>query len=86
MPGIKIITDSASDIAPELLRTQGIAEVPLEIRLGSVPASELIDLSAEQFWKLAATTNALAETSAPSPGAFAEAFMHAKHEGFDGVV
>lgn len=86
MPGIKIVTDSGSDIAPELLAAEGIAEVPLEVRLGDIPAARLIGLSPEQFWQMAGTTNAVAETSAPSPGAFAEAFSNAKNEGFTGVV
>ena len=86
MAGIKIVTDNGSDLAPDLLEAYGIAEVPLEVRLGDIPAANLVGLSPQQFWEMAATTDAMAETSAPSPGAFAEAFAQAKREGFEGVA
>jgi DegV family protein with EDD domain len=39
-----------------------------------------------EFWRRCATTSALPETSAPSPGAFAESFVQAAEEGCSGVV
>jgi DegV family protein with EDD domain len=82
MAGIKIVTDSGSDI-PESLRIEhGIVEVPLDVRLGP----ELLrGISAEAFWAKARESSAMAETSAPSPGAFAEVFAKAKSDGYDGV-
>ncbi len=86
MPGIHVVTDSASDLPPELLRAHGVVVVPLDVRLGDLPADEVRAYSAEQFWEAVASTSALAETSAPSPGAFRAAFLEAAAAGADGVV
>ena len=86
MSGIAIVTDSASDLPRELLERHGIVAVPLDVRLGNADPSELRELSGEQFWERAAHSDALAETSAPSPGAFVEAFRAAKERGATGVL
>jgi DegV family protein with EDD domain len=83
--GIKVVTDSMSDIPSDLLARYNIDVVPLDVRLGTEGPKELIGLTAEEFWHLVRATGAFPETSAPSPGAFIQAFLHARDEGFDGV-
>ncbi|MGO9963887.1 MAG: DegV family protein [Acidimicrobiales bacterium] len=84
MAGVKIVTDNVSDIPGDLLATYGIEVVPLDVRLGP-EAEELSWTTPEEFWRRVRATGAMAETSAPSPGAFAEAFLRARDEGFEGV-
>ena len=83
---IRVVTDSASDLPITLRERLGVVVVPLEVRLGSIDPTELIDVGPERFWELAATTNALAETAAPSPGEFQQAFAKALEQGCEGVV
>jgi DegV family protein with EDD domain len=64
----------------------GIISVPLDVRLGAVGSENLRDASAEEFWAKAGASADLPETSAPSPGSFAEAFAEQKRRGFDAVV
>jgi DegV family protein with EDD domain len=85
LPRIKVVTDSASDLPEELLKAHAITAVPLDVRLGDAGPEEMRSLSAEEFWRRAAATTALPETSAPAPGAFAEAFLTAQRDGYDGV-
>lgn len=86
MAGIRIVTDSASDLPVEIAEAKGIVVVPLDVRLGELGPRETSVLTREQFWARCATTPELPETSAPSPGAFAAAFAAARDEGCDGAL
>jgi DegV family protein with EDD domain len=83
--GVKVVTDNVSDIPGDLLAQYGIEVVPLDVRLGTGTPEELGGITAEEFWRRVRATGAMAETSAPSPGAFAQAFLRARDDGFDGV-
>lgn len=86
MTRIKIVTDSAGDLPKELLAEHGISIVPLDVRLGQWGPDEMRLIEPAEFWRRCAATSALPETSAPSPGAFADEFARAAAEGFEGVV
>ncbi|MGP8065836.1 MAG: DegV family protein [Acidimicrobiales bacterium] len=86
MGPIRVVTDNGSDLPASLLELHGIAEVPLDVRLGDTDAAELRGVSAERFWEIARRSEALAETSAPAPGAFHDVFAAAADDGCSGVV
>ena len=86
MPGIRVVTDSASDLPPDLASAEGVAVVPLDVRLGDLSASETASLSLEEFWDRCAHSDDLPRTAAPSPGAFAAAFAAARDAGCDAAV
>jgi DegV family protein with EDD domain len=83
---IGVVTDSACDLPSELARQLDIAVVPLDVRLGSTPTEEVRVLEPAAFWQLAARTPELPETSAPSPGAFVEAFLSCRDAGAEAVI
>ncbi len=86
MGTVRIVTDSACDLPPELCEELGISVVPLTIRFGD---EELIDreqLSTESFWARLAQSKVLPETAAPSVGAFEETFRRLAAEGASGIV
>src|SRR5579859_1107514 len=83
MPGIRIVADSACDLPDELVAEHGVTIVPLTIRFGT---EELADLGPKEFWAKCRQSSVLPETSAPAPGAFAEAFGKLAADGADGVV
>jgi DegV family protein with EDD domain len=86
MPGIRIVTDSAADLPDAIVRSLGVTVVPLDVRLGTADAEEIRALDPAEFWRRCAETDALPETSAPSPGDFRAAFLDAAAQGYDGVV
>lgn len=86
MPGIRVVTDSACDLPDELLAELGIGLVPLYIRFGDQELADRRQLSTKEFWSRCASAGELPETSAPSPGAFQEAFEQMAAEGAAGVV
>lgn len=86
MPAIRVVTDSACDLPDELLTELGIGLVPLRIRFGTDELVDRTELSTKEFWRRSASAKELPETSAPSPGAFVEAFRGMAESGADGVV
>jgi DegV family protein with EDD domain len=86
MAGIRIVTDSACDLPPELADEYQIDVVPLTIRFGDEELLDRRDLTPEQFWARCASSPRLPETAAPAPGAFQEAYRRAAQEGATGIV
>ena len=83
---VKVVTDSACDLAQELADELGITIVPLTVRFGEEEFLDRRDLTAAEFWARCDASPTLPETAAPSPGAFEAAFRSAADEGHDGVV
>jgi len=84
--GVRVVTDSACDLPPDLCDERGIEVVPLTVRFGDEELVDRVELSNAEFWKRMETTDALPETSAPSVGAFEEVFRRLADEGADGVA
>ena len=86
MARIRVVTDSAGDLSAELAKERDVTIVPLSVRFGSEEFVDGTTLSTDDFWARCAASRVLPETSAPSPGAFQEAFLCAADEGYDGVL
>jgi len=86
MARIRVVTDSACDLSRELAEERELTVVPLSIRFGSEEFVDGSTLSTNEFWARCAASPVLPETSAPSPGAFQEAFAAAADDGYDGVL
>ena len=86
MARIRVVTDSACDLSAELAAERNLTIVPLSIRFGSEEFVDGATLSTDEFWSRCAASEVLPETSAPSPGAFQEAFLAAAADGYDGVL
>lgn len=83
---VRVVTDSASDLPPELASDLDIEIVPLTVRFGDEELVDRRDLSPKEFWARVADSPVLPETAAPSPGAFEKAYRHAAELGADSVV
>ena len=86
MPGIRVVTDSASDLPAAIERDLAIEIVPLTYRFGEDEYVDRRDLTSEQFWQKCDKSPTLPETAAPSPGAFEQAFRRLAADGADGIV
>lgn len=86
MNGIRVVTDSACDLPDELLAEMGIGLVPLHIRFGDDELVDRVELTTKEFWARQGSSETLPQTSAPSPGAFRQAFLAMAEEGATGVV
>ncbi len=86
MARIRVVTDSACDLSATMAEERGVTIVPLSIRFGSEEFIDGSTLSTDEFWARCKASSVLPETSAPSPGAFQEAFVAAADAGYDGVL
>lgn len=86
MAGVHVVSDTASDLPPAMAAEHGIELVPLNIRFGTEELVDRRDLTPADFWARVTSSAVLPETSAPSPGAFEEAYRRAAEAGADGVV
>ena len=86
MARIRVVTDSACDLSAEMAAERGLTIVPLSIRFGTEEFVDGSTLSTDEFWARCKASTVLPETSAPSPGAFQEAFLAAADAGYDGVL
>jgi len=84
---VKLVTDSVSDIPPELVKDLGITVIPLHVQFGSETYKDRVDLTAEEFYHKLKNSSTLPTTSAPAPGLFAEVFdnLAIKHSQILGV-
>ncbi len=71
---VKIVTDSVSDLPPQVAQELGITIVPLNVRFSTEVYRDGVDLTAEQFYDRLAHSKILPVTSVPSPGTFAETY------------
>ena len=71
---VKIVTDSTSDLTPEIAAKLGITVVPLFVHFGTRAYQDGIDLTTEDFYRKLAKSKTLPRTSTPSPGTFAEVY------------
>jgi|GEM_PF-2252059 hypothetical protein len=80
----RVVTDSVSGIPRDSSRDT--TSTLCRSRFDSAPKAQRIPPgSPEEFWHRVRATGAIAETSVPSPGAFAQAFPRARGEGLHGV-
>lgn len=77
---VKIVTDTLSDIPPELAQELGISVVPLNVHFGTEAYRDGIDISTEEFYQRLADDKVFPTTSAPPPGVFVELFTKLAEE------
>ena len=69
---VKIVTDSTSDISPQIAQELGITIIPLNVHFGTDVYRDGVDLSAAEFYRKLTASKALPTTSTISPGQFTE--------------
>lgn len=72
---VKMVTDSASDLTPEVIKDLEITVVPLHIQFGNETYKDRVDLSPEEFYDKLQHSSVLPFTSAPSPGKIGRAHV-----------
>jgi DegV family protein with EDD domain len=84
---VKLVTDSVSDLPPEVAKELDITVIPLHIQFGNDTYKDRVDLSAEEFYDRLQHSSVLPSTAAPSPGVFTEIFdnLAAKYNQILGV-
>jgi DegV family protein with EDD domain len=76
MARIAIVTDSTSDLSPDVLAANNITMVPLNVHFGDEVYRDQLDITTSDFMERLTKTPHLPKTSQPSPGLFEDAFRH----------
>jgi len=74
MSQVKIVTDSTSDLPPELARELDIAVIPLTVHFGKEILRDGIDVDSQRFFKRLRTMKTIPTTAPPPARAFEEAY------------
>jgi len=77
---VKIVTDSLSDITPQLAQKLGITLVPLYVQFGNEAYRDNVDLSTEEFYQRLEKSKTIPTTSTVTPGFFCELFTKLAEE------
>jgi len=77
---VRIVTDSVSDLPPQVAKELGITVIPLNVRFGEEVYRDGIDITTEQFYHRLVHNKAFPVTSVPSPATFAEAYNRLAEE------
>ena len=87
MSHVAIVTDSASDLPPEVAQRSGIVVVPLVVSFGPESFRPGVNLTTDEFWqRMTAPEAPFPTTAAAAPGDFVSAFQRAFDAGADSVV
>ncbi|CAG0934055.1 Protein DegV [Thermoflexales bacterium] len=71
---ISIVTDSTSDIPPDIARDLQITVIPAHVIFGEESFDDGVTLTREEFYRRLKTSKSLPTTSTPSAGEFAELY------------
>jgi DegV family protein with EDD domain len=77
---VKVVTDSCSDITPQLARELGITVVPLYVQFGDETYRDNVDLGTEEFYHKLETSKIHPATSTATPADFAGVFTKLAEE------
>jgi len=73
---VKIVTDSVSDIPPDILKALDISTIPVLVRFGEDVFRDGIDITNEQFYKRLEQNKAVPTTAVPSLDLFARTYAN----------
>lgn len=86
LPEIAIVTDSTSDLTPELMGDLNIDIIPLKIKIGEDYYKDGIELTKREFWKRVTSESIIPKTSQPSPAEFKEIYERLFKKGYKKII
>ncbi|MGC9360431.1 MAG: DegV family protein [Anaerolineae bacterium] len=83
---IAVITDSTSDLSPEVAAQNDVLIVPLYVIWGEDQLRDGVDITKEAFYERLANDAASPSTSQPTPGDFVDAYKRVMAQGAEEIV
>ncbi len=77
---VKIVTDSTSDLSPQVAQELGITVVPVYVRFGERVYRDGVDISEDEFYQKLVESPIHPATSQPSPADFADVYKKLSRE------
>jgi len=82
---VKVVTDSAADLPPELAKKLDVTVVPVYLRFGEEVYRDRVDISEDEFYKRLSHDPVHPNTTQPTPQDFADVYQKLSKEA-DGIV
>lgn len=86
LPRIAIVTDSASDLTPELMRGYDIHMIPIRLRIGDKNYEDGVTITRKEFWNKILREKVLPKTSQPSPAEFHKLYQTLFEKGYESII
>ncbi len=86
LPEIAIVTDSTSDLTPDLIGDLNIDIIPLKVKLGDNYYRDGVELSKKEFWKKIVSESIIPKTSQPSPAEFKAIYEKLFKKGYKKII
>ena len=80
---VRIVTDSASDLSPELAGELDISVVPANVIIDDVNYRDGVDLTPDDFYRRLVSSQRLPTTSQPAVGAFQPVYQELLNQGHE---
>ena len=77
---VKVVTDSTSDIPPQVVEELGITVVPVYLRFGSETYRDGVDIGPDEFYRRLVVSKVHPSTSQPTPADFADVYRRLAQE------
>ena len=71
---VKVVTDSTSDLPPDLAASLGITVLPVNVHFGTTVFKDGVEITADEFYERLVAGTELPTTSAPSIGEFIQLY------------
>ena len=82
---VKVVTDSTSDLPPQLAKELGIIIVPVYLRFGDEVYRDWVDISEDEFYQRLLHDPIHPSTTQPSPQDFVDIYKNLAREA-DGII
>lgn len=83
---IAILTDSASDITPDMIEGLDVAVIPIRLKIGENNYKDGVNLSKKEFWHKLLTEKVMPKTAQPSPAEFRDYYEELFNKGYEKII
>ena len=83
---IAILTDSASDITPDMIEGLDVTVIPIRLKIGENNYKDGINLSKKEFWHKLMTEKVVPKTAQPSPAEFRDYYEELFNKGYEKII
>ena len=83
---IAILTDSASDLTPDMIEGLDVTVIPIRLRIGENNYKDGVNLSKKEFWHKLTTEKIMPKTAQPSPAEFRDYYEELFNKGYEKII
>ncbi|WP_335993674.1 DegV family protein [Fusobacterium polymorphum] len=83
---IAILTDSASDITPDMIEGLDVTVIPIRLKIGENNYKDGVNLSKKEFWHKLLTEKVMPKTAQPSPAEFRDCYEELFNKGYEKII